>query len=156
MTLLSLLWLLCRHKLRVNDPTFDGTTPFHWAVWRGQIRAAAWLARHGADTRARNRYARLLIEPLKMCLVFFVVLLLLFVREAKCFTPCIDSGSGKKNCSCCLLHSGTDATGVTGLHSPATWTCCAFWIACGVFPSSLWLMDKVKRELPGWQRNSVL
>ena len=51
------------HTSRSNQPaalnscTIDGTTPLHWAVWRGQLKVANWLVDEaGADLHAINEF----------------------------------------------------------------------------------------------------
>ena len=36
-------WLHFAHGVSVDDPTSDGTTPFHLAVWRGHVDTCRWL-----------------------------------------------------------------------------------------------------------------
>ena len=51
-----LQWLVGECGCDVNGATGDGTTAFHWAVWQGHKRAAAWLVGAGADPKALNAY----------------------------------------------------------------------------------------------------
>ena len=48
-------------KLLAADPSLvhardqEGSTPLHWAAWRGQVEAARLLLEAGADVNARNQ-----------------------------------------------------------------------------------------------------